>query len=238
MANKLVVAGALLLIVVIVAGGYLVYTTYFANGQVPSGSTPLGTPTPEPTGTGEATPPPSSGTTGTGAIWQSLLITNKDGSTYWVNPPKNFALQSLYGAPAGTTNFKQVATESNGVWVNLDPSVGTISAWQLSLTETVQIVDASGNLVGKLVDSAQVNAHGYSLATGTNQVLTSCGQIQAADVATLIGQVTSTSSGTHYGFEVIMSNIQLVLTTSNGQVTLSAPSPTPQNTLIWPIEFQ
>jgi len=229
-----------LLIIVIVVGGYLTYASY-VSGQPPGNSIPLATPTPTPILPGESpTPAPTSttGTTGTGTLWQSLLITNKDGSTYWVNAPQPFALQSIFGAQAGTTNFNQVASESNGIWVKLDPSLGTISSWQLSCQETISITDTSGNIVGNLVNGANVNANGYSLATGSNQVLTSCGQIKASDVTNEISGVAPTTSGTQYNFEVTLSNIQLILNTSNGQVTLTASSGTQQNTLVWPIEFK
>ena len=233
--NKLMIVGIVFLTVVLVVAGIFVYDTYAK--PVPKNTTQLintNTNYPVPTGSSGTSPGTSEG-----ILWQSLLITEVSGSTYWVNPPQALSLQSiLFGAPSGSSNFAQVSSEANGIWVNLDSSVGTVSSWTLSCQETIQITDLSGNVIGTVCSNTQINANGGSLSTGTNQVLTSSGQFTASSIQSVIAAVVPTSSGLQYNFVVTLANIQLTLNASSGQLILSTSTPDSSNTLTWAIEFQ
>jgi hypothetical protein len=221
--KKLIVIATIFLIACLVGIGYYAYTIYGTGGGGGGGGgggTNL-------FGSGDAT----------GYIWQTLFITNDDGSTYWVQPPKAFEMNNIYGSPDSADNFNKVAAMQNNIYMKIK-STNTIASWTFSCQETIILQDASGNAIGTLVQAQTVNAQGNTLANDQHQWVTGA-TLPASSLETVIGQVVPTTTGLQYYFAITLSNVQITVTDSQGNTqTLTGNNPTADNTLRWLIAFQ
>ena len=199
------------LAVVLIVGSFGLYELYFVSGQPPViNPSPIGD--------------------GTGKLWQSLYIVNNDGSHYFANAPKPFNFLGLFGSQTGSaSDFKQVATVSNSIYINL--FVTGVLAYTVSLKEWIRLVDMNGNTVVTLVNGQTVTKSGGAVSQGINFWITG---------ATLTGQdlqnVLNAPKGNYY-YVITLNNIDLTLTV-NGQTSTSLePIPTSDNTLQWLIQL-
>jgi len=174
--------------------------------------------------------------TSTASVWQTLFITNKDVTTYWVNPPETYKI-SLFGTPTGkTSDFKQVAKMQNAIYMKVD-SDKQIQSWEFSCQETMTVHDYQGNQLATIVDSQMVNANGQSANVGKKTAVTSAtitgDQLQS--ILTGAG-IQPATVATPYQIRITLSNINLKLTYTDGQTQdLSTSEGTEENILRWVI---
>jgi hypothetical protein len=196
--------------------------------------TPLFTPTPTPTPYqwNNPTPPAETPTPPTprvnAEVWQTMYVTNGDGSTYWVNPPKPIAL-ALFGSPTGSaSDYNLVSKLQNNIYMKLNTEK-PVSSWMFTAKETIAITDLNGNILGTIANDATVTKSGNAVPNNQN-VWVLGSSLTASQLQPLINKVT-------YGqcyFVIKLSNIQLALTFNDGTgQTLSASGGDAQNTLAW-----
>jgi hypothetical protein len=190
-------------------------------------------PTPTPYQWNNPTPPPveTPAPTVTAEVWQTVYVTNIDGSTYWVNPPKPFALALLGSPDKDASHFKQVKNVQNNIYMKIS-SDKTVQSWLFSAKETIGIYNENGFEVGTIAKDATVNKNGYSVVNGQNTwVLGS--SISAIQLEPLIEKVTRTQCY----FVIQLSNIQLSLSFTDGTTEmLTADYGNVDNTLAWLID--
>jgi hypothetical protein len=165
-----------------------------------------------------------------GTVWQTLYVTNVDGSSYWVNAPKPFSLGSIFGYSSSAAQFQKVSTMQNNIYMSI--SQGGITSWTFSCHETITINKNSGTygvpgaVISTIADSA-VNANGQSITPNTNTWVTGA-SLSATNLQTVLNQPAGT-----YDFVITLSNINLTITVNGQQYTFTAPSGTSQNVLVW-----
>jgi len=203
------------------------------NNPLPS-SSPIVTVAPQPTSTWiNLSPPPQTTPVGvptvSADVWQTLYVTNKDGSSYWVNPPKAFNPLALFGAPdKDASQFKQVSTLQNNIYLKVDSSK-QVTSWMFSAKETIGIYNSNGFEVGTIAKDATVNGNGGSLVNGANTWVLGA-SISADQLEPLVEKITRTQCY----FVIKLSNIQLALTFSDGSTELlTADYGNADNTLAW-----
>ncbi len=182
-------------------------------------------PSPPPTPTLATTPTLSA------FVWQTLYVTNLDGSTYWVNPPKPTNPLAIWASPnKDASNFKQISYLQNNIYMKID-SAKTVQSWMFSAKETIAVTDLNGNIKGTIANDATVSKNGGSVANGQNTYVLGA-SLTAQQLQPLIRNIVS--YGTPHYFVIKLSNIQLQLTFTDGSgQTLSASGGDASNTLAW-----
>jgi hypothetical protein len=190
-------------------------TPFFTPNPTPTPSPPVVTPTPAVVA----------------EVWQTVYVTNVDGSTYWVNPPKPFVL-SLLGSPdKDASHFKTVSNIQNNIYMKIN-SQKQVQSWMFSAKETIGIYNENGFEVGTIARDATVNQNGYSVANNQNTWVLGA-SMTANQLEPLIEKVTRTQCY----FVIKLTNIQLALTFTDGSTTLlTADYGNVDNTLAWLID--
>jgi len=196
--------------------------------------TPLFTPTPSPTPYQWINPtPPVETPTPTPAVsaevWQTLYVTNSNGGTYWVNPPKPITL-ALFGSPTGSqSDLTLVSTLQNNIYMKLNTQK-PVASWAFSAKETIAVTDLNGNILGTIVNNVAVTENGVAVPNNQN-VWVLGSSLSAFQLQPLISHIAG------YGqcyFVIKLSDIQLNLTFNDGTgLALSASGGDAQNTLKW-----
>lgn len=228
MASKAKAAAiAMIALIILSVASYMVYENFFVAKSPGEG-----------TGGGTSGTPVGNGV---GTIWQSLYITNNDGTTYWANAPAPFSLASITGAPVGSSNFDTVVSMQNNIYMNVN--ITDVTAWTFSCQETIYLTTTSGTVIGYLSQSGStaslsttassftVNAEGSSLLANANQWVTGATST-AASIQSFLGQ----PSGTYY-LCIALANISIQITNPSGTQTLTGSTPTSQNVLQWEIKI-
>ena len=130
---------------------------------------PSSTPTPTlpvPTSTPTWNPVPSStpsqGNSPVANMWQSLYITNTDGTKYWIEPPAPIKAESVLGYDGHLWHI--ISTVQNNIYINVDLKGLSVGSWTASCLETITIQDINHNTIGT-VASQQVSGSGVNYWT-------------------------------------------------------------------------
>ncbi len=215
--RKLAVGLFFILVIAIVAFVYV-------GAMVTSGGS-TGTGNHDP-GSSNDTPVGSLGSDSSGLIWQSLYVTNKDGTSYWANAPEQFNLLAILGSPSGSgEDFTEIQSMQNNIYMNIAQPCST---WSFSCQETITVTDQSGNILATIADASSVNANGQSVPAGENVWVTG-----ASVSGEQLQQIINLGAGNYY-FTISLANINLTLDGQN----LSAQSASDANTLAWLIQVQ
>jgi hypothetical protein len=183
-------------------------------------------------------------------VWQSLYITDQDGSSYWVNPVTPNNLAEIYGENTAANQFYEVASETNTIYMNVNAS--GVTAWTFSCQETITLrttstpSNPSGTLIGygtqtglsSTPSSFTVNANGKSVPQGQTVQVTSDQPISESGLQNWLDLPGSITNAGDYYFVVTLSNISLTLTVNGQTATLTNQTPTSQNVLTWFIHIQ
>lgn len=204
------------LVILLVVGGIGVYQLFFVHPKHTSTPTPL--------------------TSSLAQVWQTLFITNKDGSSYWVSPVQPFnliaALESLLGSQSGTgSDFNTVATMQNNIYMSVNET--GVSAWTYTCSETIQLWNMQGNPISTIVNNAPISNSSQEAVPMGQSIWITGATVPASNLQTLFAE----PAGQYY-FVITLANPTLTLTVNGQSQTLtSATTPTPNNTLQWLVKL-
>lgn len=196
-------------------------------------------PTTDPTATHKPTSTtkpstPTSAPRGKINLWQTLYITNVDGSSYWVSPKKLFGL-TVFGSDGD--NFDVVKRMQNAIYINVPKSAvspSSVSSYRLTCKETIDIQTESGKHIAYLAEKTSIELNGGKISTDSNVALTSA-SLNAYELQNVITKATQ-GYGT-YKIVITLSDIELKLNLSNGQQqSYKASSGNSDNVLTWLIK--